>query len=125
MEYESLHIITKYGSTLYIGMDEVLAHYACTFKILDVHFHLMIHFQHCRIIAKVNMYVQLNFGENWTTNMGDMAKSLFLQFFLSLLPFLFFRLNPCISKTVRDTGLNFCTQVESNDPTCSDLSKCL
>ena len=23
--------ITKYGSTLYIGMDEVLAHYACTF----------------------------------------------------------------------------------------------
>ena len=24
--------ITKYGSTLYIGMDEVLAHYACTFQ---------------------------------------------------------------------------------------------
>ena len=23
--------ITKYDSTLYIGMDEVLAHYACTF----------------------------------------------------------------------------------------------
>ena len=32
--------ITKYGSTLYIiGMDEVLAHYACTFEILDLHFH--------------------------------------------------------------------------------------
>ena len=24
--------ITKYGSTLYIGMDKVLAHYACIFK---------------------------------------------------------------------------------------------
>ena len=24
-------LITKYNSTLYIGMDEVLAHYACTF----------------------------------------------------------------------------------------------
>ena len=32
-------IITKYGSTLYIGMDEVLAHYACTFEISDLHFH--------------------------------------------------------------------------------------
>ena len=32
------------------------------------------------MIAKVNMYVHLKVGENWTTNMGDMAKSLFLQF---------------------------------------------
>ena len=39
------------------------------------------------------MYVYLKFGENWTTNMGDMAKS---QFFLS--SFLFFSLNPSISK---------------------------
>ena len=31
--------ITKYDSTLYIGMDEVLAHYACTFEILDLHFY--------------------------------------------------------------------------------------
>ena len=31
--------ITKYGSTLYIGMDEVLAHYACTFEISDLHFY--------------------------------------------------------------------------------------
>ena len=31
--------ITKYGSTLYIGMDEVLAHYACTFEISELHFH--------------------------------------------------------------------------------------
>ena len=31
--------ITKYGSTLYIGMDEVLAHYACTFETSDLHFH--------------------------------------------------------------------------------------
>ena len=73
------------------------------------------------------MYVHLKFGYNWTTNMGDMAKSPFLQFFflLSLLSFLFFRLNPCISKTVRCTGLKFCTQVVSDDLMCSDLSKCL
>ena len=31
--------ITKYGSTLYIGMDKVLAHYACTFENSDLHFH--------------------------------------------------------------------------------------
>ena len=45
-----------------------------------------------------------------TTNMGDMAKSPFLQFFfLSLsLSFSFFSLNPRISKTVRGTGLKFC-----------------
>ena len=56
--------------------------------------------------------------------MGDMPKSPFLQFLLSLLS-LFFSLNPSISKTVRDAGLKFCTQVGSDDPTCSDLSKCL
>ena len=67
------------------------------------------------------MYVYLKFGENWTTNMGDMSKSPFLQFLLSS----FFSLNPSISKTVRGTGLKFCTQVGSNDPTCSDLSKYL
>ena len=70
------------------------------------------------------MYVYLNFGENWTTSMGDMLKSPFLQFFLLLLS-LFFSLNPSISKTVRDTGLKFCTQVGFNDLTSSDLSKCL
>ena len=32
------HGITKYGSTWYIGMDEVLAHYACTFENSDLHF---------------------------------------------------------------------------------------
>ena len=32
-------IITKYGSTLYKGMDEILAHYACTFKNSAFHFH--------------------------------------------------------------------------------------
>ena len=51
-----------------------------------------------RMIAKVNMYVYLKFGENWTTKMGDMAKIQFLQF---LSPFLFFSLNPSISKTVK------------------------
>ena len=35
---EIVHI-TKYSSTLYIGMDEVLAHYACTFENSDLHFH--------------------------------------------------------------------------------------
>ena len=64
------------------------------------------------------------FGLNWTINMGDMAKSPFLQFFLSFF-FFFFSLNPSISKTIRGTGLKFCTQVGSDDPTCSDLSKCL
>ena len=29
----------EYGSTLYIGMDEVLAHYACTFENSDLHSH--------------------------------------------------------------------------------------
>ena len=70
------------------------------------------------------MYVYLKFGENWTTNMGDMPKSSFLQFLLSLLT-LFFSLNPSISNTIRGAGLKFCTQVVSDDPTCSDLSKCL
>ena len=66
------------------------------------------------------MYVHLKFGENWTTNIGDMAKSPFLQFFLS---FSFFKLNPSMSKTIRGTGLKFCTQVGSDYLTCSDLSK--
>ena len=78
------------------------------------------------MIAKVNIYEYLKFSENWTTNMGDIAKSLFLQFFLSLsLSFLFFSLNPSISKTVRGIGLIFCTEVGSNNLMCSDLSKCL
>ena len=68
------------------------------------------------MIAKVNMYVYQKFGENWTTNMGDMAKSLFLQLFFLLSVFSFFSLNPSISKAVRDTGLKFCTQVGSDDP---------
>ena len=77
-----------------------------------------------KVLAEVNMYVYLKFGEKWTANMGDMAKSLFLQFFLlSSLPLLFI-LNPSISKPVRGTGLKFGIQVGSNNPTCSDLSKC-
>ena len=75
------------------------------------------------MIAMVNMYDYLKFGENWTTNVGDMAKSLFLRFFLSLL---FFSLNPSISKTVRGIYRSeICIQVGSDNPTCSDLSKCL
>ena len=63
------------------------------------------------------MYVHLKFGYNWTINLGDMAKSPFLQFFF--LSFLFFRLNPCISKTVRATGLKFCKHVGSDDSMCN------
>ena len=51
----------------------------------------------------------LKISENLTPNMGDIAKSPFLQFFLSLS--LFFSLNHSISKTIRGTGLKFCTQV--------------
>ena len=72
------------------------------------------------MIAKIIMYVYLIFGENWTTNMGRLAKSLFLQFLLS---FSFFNLNPSISKTIRYTCLKFCIQVGSDDPTCSDILK--
>ena len=34
-----LDLITKYSSTLYIGMDKVLALYACTFENSDLHFY--------------------------------------------------------------------------------------
>ena len=35
--------ITKYDSTLYIEMDEVLApHYACTFENFNLHFHFQL-----------------------------------------------------------------------------------
>ena len=37
--HPSCSLITKYSSTLYIGMDEVFAHYACTFENSDLHFH--------------------------------------------------------------------------------------
>ena len=78
------------------------------------------------MIAMVNIYDYLKIGENWTTNMGDIAKRLFLQFFLSFLSFLFFSLNPSISKTVRGIYRSeICIQVGSDNPTCSDLSKCL
>ena len=73
------------------------------------------------------MSVHLEFSETWTTNMGDMAKTPFLQFFLSLLSSssLFFSLNPSISTSVRGTGLKSGTQVGSNDLMCSDLTQCL
>ena len=68
------------------------------------------------------MYVYLKFHENWSTNMGDMAKSLFLQFLSLSLLFLFFSLNHYL-KNHKRSGLTFCIQVGSDDPTCSDLSK--
>ena len=63
--------------------------------------------------------------------MGDMAKSPFVQLLVFLsLSLLFFTLNYSISKTVRgiyiySIGLNFGTQVGSDDLTCSDLSNYL
>ena len=63
------------------------------------------------------MYVYLKYCDNWTTNIGDMAKVYF-----SLLSFLFFSLNLSISKTLQDAGLKFCTQVGSDDPMCSNLN---
>ena len=61
------------------GWTRSSAHYACTFDTLS--------FSQSRMIAKVNRYVYLKFGCNWTTNMRDMKKRLFLQFL-----FLFFSL---------------------------------
>ena len=37
--YTMLFSIKKYSSTLYIGMDEVFAHYACMFENSNLHFH--------------------------------------------------------------------------------------
>ena len=71
------------------------------------------------MIAKVNMYVYLKFGKNWTANMGDIAKGLSL-ILLALVFVLQFE-----PITVRGTGLKFCTQVGFEDSTCSNLSKCL
>ena len=45
-----------------IGMDEVLAHYACTFENSDLHFHFQWSTFDTTGIAKVNMYVHLKFG---------------------------------------------------------------
>ena len=59
------------------------------------------------MVAKVNMYVYLEFGENWTTNTGDRTKSLFVQLLFLLSSFSFFSLNPSISTTVRGKGLHF------------------
>ena len=39
-----MHYITKYGSTLYIGMDEVLKHHAHTFEKSDLNFHFQCEF---------------------------------------------------------------------------------
>ena len=50
--------------------------------------------------------------------MGDTAKS---QFFFVLLSFS--SLNPSISRTVRGTDLNLCTQIESDDVTCSHCKR--
>ena len=57
-----------------IGMDEVLAHYACIFDNSDLHFHFQSQFIDTAGIDKVNMYIYLKFGLNWTINMGDIAK---------------------------------------------------
>ena len=55
-------------------------------------------------------------------NMGDMAESISP---ILLVVVLLLQFESSISKTVRGTGLKFCTQVGSDDLTYSDLSKCL
>ena len=40
--YNRVNRVTKYGSTLYIGMDEVLAHHACTFENSDLQFYFQL-----------------------------------------------------------------------------------
>ena len=39
-----IHIITKYGSTLYIGMDKVFQHHAHTFEKSNLNFHFQCEF---------------------------------------------------------------------------------
>ena len=112
----SIYVLSQSRVALWIGMDGSLCLYIRNLE-FTLSLSVIIHLWHHKMIAKVNMYVYLKFGENWTTNKRDMA----IQF---LLLFLFFGLNLSISKTVRGTGLKFWTQVGSDDPTCSDLSKC-
>ena len=113
--------ITKYGSTLYIGMDEVFQHHAHTFE----KFHLNFHFQCdqfccCRTVTMGNIHVHLKYGKNCITNKGDITKSSFSQFFCLLL-LLLFSLQPCISKTVNSSNLKLCTQVGFHDGSCSHM----
>ena len=42
-------VITKYGSTLYIGMDEVFQHHAHTFEKSNLNFHFQCE---CSVAAK-------------------------------------------------------------------------
>ena len=46
MDYNSHTVccITKYGSTLYIGMDEAFQHHAHTFEKSDLNFHFQCEF---------------------------------------------------------------------------------
>ena len=61
------------------------------------------HFRHNRMIAKVNMYVYLKFGENYSTNMGDMEKVYFFNSCSSCHS----HSSACISKTEIGACLNF------------------
>ena len=65
------------------------------------------------------MYVHLKFGEELDHKHRRYGKKSISPILVVVV--LFFSLNPCILKTVRGTGLKFCTQVVSNDPMCSDL----
>ena len=68
----------------------------------------------CRTITKVNM-------RELDHNHGKKSISPIFLPFCSCSS----NLKHSISKTVRSTALNLCTQVGFDDPTCSDLSKCL
>ena len=103
-------IITKYSSTLYIGMDEVFQHHAHTFEKSDLNFHFNVNSLLLPQNGSYGSYVYLKYGKNCITNNRDITKSSFSQFFCFFLLF-FFSLDPCISKTVNSTNLKLCTQV--------------
>ena len=66
-------LITKYGSTLYIGMDEVFQHHAHTFEkafTFNVNSVLLL-----QMVAIDNIHVYLKYGKNFFNNNRDITKS--------------------------------------------------
>ena len=74
------------------------------------------------MIAEMNMYVHLKFGYNWTTNTGRYGKKSISPI---LLVVLILQIESQYLKNRKRYRSEFCTQVGSDDPMCSDLSKCL
>ena len=61
---EGVHIITKYVSTLYIGMDEVFQHHAQTFEKSDLNFHFQ-----CEFTSVIDI-------RDYVTGIGNGARAL-------------------------------------------------